>query len=208
MSAAAEDLWLLQPFAGPTGQAPGQAGAQPGVPGPGIEDGRAGGGHSRAGGTHGAVHRGGEAAAGEEEDDDGSAAAALALVDEYLAGLEAHDVARVEACISATTPLTYLGPDGPSASTTHRRGDPTGPAVAAAAAAVAERRGWARAVGTFDSKVIGLSGKKAHVLGSGTRLAADGSECEHYTAVYALGREGGRWRVFAVSEVVTPSAHK
>ena len=111
----------------------------------------------------------------------------------YLAAFNAGDLKRIDAVIQY--PLTYIG----AGSIQTFDSFPFDPA---------EFRRTKQWHTTIDSlyEVVALSPTKAHVvLKSASRIRGDGSLIETVSAFYAFTRTAEGWKIFAVSDIVTPA---
>jgi ketosteroid isomerase-like protein len=124
--------------------------------------------------------------------DTAAAREAEAFYHAYIAAFRQGDPAALAGM--ATTPMARIGPQG--AELVAHAPDPK---------ALAARTGWADTV-DVQVKVLDATPEKAHLhLVHALRVRADGTPIESISGVYVLLRQGGAWRIAAVSVIATPA---
>jgi len=117
----------------------------------------------------------------------------LAAYEKYLEAFMSNDMDGINALVSY--PLAYVGDGAVKMFDEY----PIKPSELMA------QTGW-RDTLNMQYEVIAVSETKAHlILRSGTRVRADGSPIEHISGFYAWTMTTTGWKMFAISDVRTPS---
>ncbi len=117
----------------------------------------------------------------------------LSAYQRYLDAFNDSDIDKINRCIKY--PLAYIG----AGQVTLLDKFPINPAE------MRKSKGWDRSEG-MEIDVVAIGDTKAHlVLRNARRLRQDGSLIEEATGFYAYIKEGGDWKMFAISDIVFPA---